>query len=137
LGKELPVTEFDRICQVTPGGLALHWQRLAQLLTPVYEALGKAARLSAVLNVDESGWRILGRTAWLWCFTSVSIVYFVLTPSRAGPVIRKVLGAHFRGILVADFFGAYNRIRALAKQRCVVHLLREIKAVSLCNQSVE
>ena len=123
--------------QVTPGGLALHWQRLAQLLTPVYEALGKAARLSAVLNVDESGWRILGRTAWLWCFTSVSIVYFVLTPSRAGPVIRKVLGAHFRGILVADFFGAYNRIRALAKQRCVVHLLREIKAVSLCNQSVE
>lgn len=123
--------------QVTPGGLALHWQRLAQLLTPVYEGLGKAARLSAVLNIDESGWRILGRTAWLWCFTSASIVYFVLTPSRASPVIRKVLGAHFRGILVADFFGAYNRIRALAKQRCVVHLLRELKAVSLRNQSVE
>lgn len=123
--------------QVTPGGLALHWQRLAQLLTPVYEGLGKAARRSAVLNIDESGWRILGRTAWLWCFTSASIVYFVLTPSRASPVIRKVLGAHFRGILVADFFGAYNRIRALAKQRCVVHLLRELKTVSLRNKAIE
>jgi transposase len=123
--------------QVTPGGLTQHWQRLAQLLTPVYEGLAKAARLSAVLNVDESGWRIRGRTAWLWCFTSASIVYFVLTPSRASPVIRKVLGTYFRGILVADFFGAYNRIRALAKQRCIVHLLRELKTVSLRNRSPE
>ncbi len=86
-------TWLRTFCQfhVTPGGLALHWQRLAQLLNPVYEALGKAARLSAVLNVDESGWRILGRTAWLWCFTSPAIVYFVLTPSRASPVIRSAL----------------------------------------------
>jgi transposase len=123
--------------QVTPGGLVLNWQRLAELLTPVYDELGKAARLSAVLNVDESGWRIAGRTAWIWCFTSKTLAYYVLTPSRAGPVVKKVLGSFFKGILVTDFFGAYNRIKAFAKQKCVVHLLREIKQVSLRNRSKE
>lgn len=123
--------------QVTPGGLVLHWQRLAELLTPVYNELAKAARLSAVLNADESGWRIAGRTAWIWCFTSMTLAYYVLTPSRAGPVVKKVLGSFFKGILVTDFFGAYNRIKAFAKQRCVVHLLREVKQVSLRNRSKE
>jgi len=123
--------------QVTPGGLVLNWQRLAELLKPVYDDLSKAARLSAVLNVDESGWRILGRTAWLWCFTNRKLAYYVLTPSRAGPVVKKVLGSLFKGILITDFFGAYNRIKAFAKQKCVVHLLREIKQVSLRNGSRE
>jgi transposase len=123
--------------QVTPGGLVLNWQRLAELLTPVYDELGECARLSAVLNVDESGWRIGGRTAWIWCFTSKTVAYYVLTPSRAGPVVKKVLGAFFKGILVTDFFGAYNRIKAFAKQKCFVHLLREIKQVSLRNRAKE
>jgi transposase len=121
--------------QVTPGGLVLNWQRLAELLNPVYEDLAKAAKQSAVLNIDESGWRIGGRTAWIWCFTSKTLAYYVLTPSRAGPVVKKVLGSLFKGILVTDFFGAYNRIKAFAKQKCIVHLLREIKQVSLRNQS--
>jgi transposase len=123
--------------QVTPGGLVLNWQRLAELLTPIYDELAKAARLSAVLNADESGWRIGGRTAWIWCFTSKTLAYYVLTPSRAGPVVKKVLGSFFKGILVTDFFGAYNRIKAFAKQKCVVHLLREVKQVSLRNNSKE
>jgi hypothetical protein len=126
-------------CQfkVTPGGLVLQWQRLAAVLKPVYDDLAEAAKLSAVLNVDESGWRILGRTAWLWCFTSARLAYYVLTPSRAGPVVKQVLGEIFKGILITDFFAAYDRIQAFAKQKCVVHLLREIKQVSLRNLSAE
>ena len=123
--------------QVTPGGLVLQWQRLAAILKPVYDDLAEGAKLSAVLNVDESGWRILGRTAWLWCFTTARLAYYVLTPSRAGPVVKQVLGEVFQGILITDFFGAYGRIVAFAKQKCVVHLLREVKEVSLRNRSAE
>ena len=126
-------------CQfpVTPGGLALQWQRLAAILKPVYDDLATEAKLSAVLNIDESGWRILGRTAWLWCFTNARLAYYVLTSSRAGPVVKEVLGEGFKGIMITDFFAAYDRIQAFAKQRCVVHLLREIKQVSLRNGSSE
>jgi transposase len=132
-------TWLRTFCQfpVTPGGLVLQWQRLAEILKPVYDGLAIEARLSAVLNIDESGWRILGRTAWLWCFTSAKLAYYVLTPSRAGPVVKQVLGDGFKGILIADFFAAYDRIQAFAKQRCIVHLLREIKQVSLRNRSSE
>jgi transposase len=132
-------TWLRTFCQfpVTPGGLVLQWQRLAEILKPVYDGLATEARLSAVLNIDESGWRILGRTAWLWCFTSAKLAYYVLTPSRAAPVIKQVLGDGFKGILIADFFAAYDRIQAFAKQRCIVHLLREIKQVSLRNRSSE
>ena len=123
--------------QVTPGGLVQLWQRLATIVKPLYDDLAEEAKLSAVLNVDESGWRILGRTAWLWCFTSTRLAYYVLTPSRAGPVVKQVLGDVFKGILITDFFGAYDRIQAFAKQKCIVHLLREIKQVSLRNRSAE
>ncbi len=50
---------------------------------------------------------------------------------------KQVLGDVFHGILITDFFGAYDRIQAFAKQKCVVHLLREIKQVSLRNRSAE
>jgi hypothetical protein len=132
-------TWLRTFCQftVTPGGLVLQWQSLAAVLRPVYDDLAEAAKLSAILNIDESGWRILGRTAWLWCFTSARLAYYVLTPSRAGPVVKQVLGDIFKGILITDFFGAYDRIQAFAKQKCIVHLLREIKQVSLRNHSPE
>jgi transposase len=123
--------------QVTPGGLVQLWQRLATILKPLYDKLAEEAKLSAVLNIDESGWRILGRTAWLWCFTSARLAYYVLSPSRAGPVVKQVLSDGFKGILITDFFGAYDRIHAFAKQKCMVHLLREIKQVSLRNCSAE
>jgi len=32
--------------------------------------------------------------------------------------VKKVFGAIFKGILICDFLGAYNKISALAKQRC-------------------
>ena len=37
----------------------------------------------------------------------------------------RVLGASFAGTLVSDFYAAYNGL-ACAKQRCLVHLLREL-----------
>ena len=46
-------------------------------------------------------------------------------------MVLKVLGKYFAGILITDFLGSYNQIRALAKQKCLVHLLREIIRVNL------
>lgn len=122
---------------VTPGGLALAWQRLAHILLPWYESLGMLARTSALLYVDETGWRVLGKAYWLWCFTNDQIVYYVISPSRASPVLREVLGKVFKGILVCDFFGAYNKIDAFLKQRCLLHLLRDMIRTSVFHRTPE
>jgi transposase len=49
-------------------------------------------------------------------------------PSRGGKVIQSILGEDYDGILSSDFYGGYNRsIRAKAKQKCLVHLDRDLK----------
>src|SRR3972149_3681748 len=119
----------------TPGGLALAWQRLARILLPWYESLGMLARTSSLLHVDETGWRVLGKAYWLWCFTNERIAYYLTSPSRASPVLKQVLGEFFKGILICDFFGAYNKITAFLKQRCLLHLLRDMIRTSVFHRT--
>jgi hypothetical protein len=52
-------------------------------------------------------------------------------------VIKDVLGTIFKGILICDFWGAYNKISALAKQRCFYHLFTELAKVDKTNSSAE
>ena len=117
--------------QISAGGLFGTWRNLAHLLEPLYAQIGRGAKWSAVLHADETGWRVNGRTHWLWCFTSKNLAYFVIDRCRGSTVALKVLGKYFAGVLVTDFLGAYGLICAFAKQKCLVHLLREIIRVNL------
>lgn len=123
--------------QISTGGLFGAWHHLALVLTPLYEQIGRGAQASAVLHADETSWRVNGRTHWLWCFTSKDLAYFVIDRCRGSTVALKVLGKYFTGVLVTDFLAAYGLIRALAKQKCLVHLLREIIRVNLFDSSPE
>lgn len=120
---------------LTPGGLTQTWNRLASLLEPRYDAIGEKISKSAVLNADETGWRLNGITHWLWCFTTQKMCYYLITKSRGSPVVKDVLGTIFKGILICDFWGAYNKITALAKQRCFYHLFTELHKVDKHNSS--
>lgn len=122
---------------VSAGGLTAAWARLAVWLKPLYDALADEAKGSPVLHADETGWRVVGKTWWLWCFTSPTLVYYTIARSRGSPVVRRVLGKMFAGALVCDFFGAYNLIHAAAKQRCLAHLFRELEKVMKRNKSQE
>ncbi len=120
---------------VSAGGLTQAWKNLASLLKPLYDEIGHRASRSAVLCADETGWRLNGVTHWLWCFVTSTLCYYVITRSRASPVVREVLGRIFKGILICDFWGAYNKISALAKQRCFYHLFTELVKVDQHNPS--
>lgn len=137
---------FDKIIQllnlsghfkISTGGLFGSWHHLARILTPLYEQVGRSAKLSGVLHADETGWRVNGRTHWLWCFTNRDLAYFVIERCRGSTVVLNVLGKYFAGVLVTDFLGAYGLIRAFAKQKCLVHLLREIIRVNLFDNAPE
>ena len=121
--------------KISAGGLTHAWHALARNLYQDYEAVAAAARNSAVLHADETGWRLNGITHWLWCFTTRTMCYYVITKSRGSPVIKQVLGLLFQGILVCDFWGAYNKIGTLATQRCFYHLFTELVKVDKHNRS--
>ena len=121
--------------KITAGGLCHAWRNLAAVLQPAYDQIGGCARASAVLHGDETGWRVNGKTHWLWCFTNTDLAYFVIDRCRGSPVVLKILGELFSGVLITDFFGAYNRIAALAKQKCLAHLLRELAKVDVLDST--
>lgn len=121
--------------QVSAGGLTQAWKALATVLEPQYNDIGQKVSASAVLHADETGWRLNGKTHWLWCFTTKTLCYYLITRNRGSPVIKKFLGILFNGILICDFWGAYNKINALAKQRCFYHLFTELVKVDTHNRS--
>jgi len=122
---------------ISPGGLTQAWGNLAILLEPVYTEIGQKVSHSGVLHADETGWRLNGVTHWLWAFATKSLCYYLITKSRGSPVVKDVLGTIFKGILICDFWGAYNKIAALAKQRCFYHLFTELVKVDKRNTFAE
>jgi hypothetical protein len=110
---------------VSRAGLLGHLRWGGTLFAPVVEQLLELLRASPVVQGDETGWRINGQTAWAWCFRDARLAIFLIDHHRSGDVLVRVLGASFAGTLVSDFYAAYNGLDC-AKQRCLVHLLREL-----------
>jgi len=124
----LSVFNFHLQFQMSQGGLVQIWHRLADLLPAWYEEITEDIQKSGVLHGDETGWRVNGKTHWLWCFTSKTATIFTIERSRAGPVVLEFIKDCFDGVFVSDFWYAYN-VLTCAKQKCLVHLLRELERV--------
>jgi transposase len=94
--------------ELTTGGLIQLWHHLAGVLMQWYEEIAESATSSAVLHADETGWRVNGKTHWMWCVTNADVTYYVIDRSRASPVVKRFFKKAFQGVLVSDFYGAYN-----------------------------
>src|SRR5438128_3662939 len=91
----------------------------------VVEEFKQQTRGSPVVNGDETGWREDGRNGYVWSFSTDRLRYFLYRKSRASALVKEVLGDEFEGVVVSDFYGAYN-VHLGLHQRCWVHLLRDI-----------
>lgn len=108
LSQILDVFNFHLRFQLTQGGLVNTWHRLRELLLAWYLDIERAAKESAVLHADETGWRVSGKTYWLWCFCSADTTYYHIDPGRGRTAVKKFFKKAYAGVLVTDFWGAYN-----------------------------
>jgi transposase len=113
---------------LTDGGLTQMWHRLARVLGPWYEQIHRHCLDAGVLHADETGWRVEGRTWWLWCFASTDATYYLFDESRGHPALEEFFVEEFGGVLVSDFWAAYDAV-GRTKQKCWPHLLRDLKEV--------
>ncbi|HEX5871126.1 MAG TPA: IS66 family transposase [Longimicrobium sp.] len=113
-----------RLCA---GAVARQARTLARWLAGECEAIGLRLRRSPSVHADETGWRTRGRNTWVWCVCAARHTLYHVDPSRAGHVARGLLGGNFGGTVACDFYGAYDAAGFERKQRCLAHLLRELK----------
>jgi transposase len=127
LSQIVEVFNFHLQLKISEGGLVDMWQRLQVILFAWYEEIQRQALHSAVLHADETGWRVNGKTHWLWCFCTRDLTYYLIDRSRGSPALLKFFIEECPGILVSDFWGAYNAVCCAGRQMCLVHLLRELE----------
>ena len=133
----LDILGYHLHTRLSAGGLVAMWRRLAGILEPWYEQIAREASKSAVLHADETGWRVNGLTYWLWCFANPDLCYYMIDRSRGSPALEKFFVEAFDGVLVTDFWPAYNAVVADERQCCLAHLLRELEKVDQHNDSAE
>jgi hypothetical protein len=115
---------------ITGGALVKSWQRLAGLFQGEYEEIRKSVvDRASVRYCDETSWRIAGRTHWLWCFCTKLAVYYAIDQSRSSQVVKEILGEWLDGVVVRDFYAAYNICIPDETQYCLAHVLREFKTI--------
>jgi transposase len=121
---------------ITEGALAQSLQRLSTWLKVEETAIIKGLRAANVVHMDETGWRIDGTNHWLWNLVNQRLAYYQIDRSRSGNVAEGMLGKNFQGTLITDFYSAYRKIKA-KKQKCIVHLLREMDRCRVSDRSEE
>jgi hypothetical protein len=95
----------------------------------LYATLQKRLQSSTYAYMDETGWKVNGALHQLWSASTHFLSFLSIKPSRGATAAREILGEKFKGILVSDFLAVYDRLSAPLKQRCLVHLLRELKKI--------
>ncbi len=96
---------------------------------PIYNNLLSSLKESSFIHADETGWPLDGKNHWLWKFSNKKICISHIDKSRGQNVVDKMIGNNYKGVLISDFLSAYNKIKAKAKQRCLVHILRDLEKV--------
>ncbi|MHB1417053.1 MAG: IS66 family transposase [Chloroflexota bacterium] len=86
--------------------------RTARQAKPEVEAIKQAVRESPAVCADETGWRQNGHNGYVWTFSTPTRRLF-LRRGRNKEVVDEVLGDGFGGVVVSDFYAAYDHYPGL------------------------
>ena len=84
-----------------------------------------------LIHADETRANIKGHLAYVWVLTNHKEVVYILAESREGEFVQELLRG-FHGVLVSDFYAAYDAIRC-PQQKCLIHLMRDLNDEILNN----
>ena len=111
---------------ISTAGISRMMIRLGTLLAPVHEEIRQDLKAGSMIFADETGWRVQGVLWWLWIFANPRTAYYWPDRQRGSPVVEKILGTLFSGVLITDAWCAYQQI-ICTKQTCMAHIFRKIR----------
>ena len=110
-----------RLASGTAGDLKI---KAAKVYAATYESLLRKLQGGVLLHADETKISVGGSEGFVWVFANLNEVAYVFAESRESDWVQIFL-KDFRGVLVSDFYAGYDAIEC-PKQRCLIHLLRDL-----------
>ena len=95
----------------------------------VYYAFLDAIGQSSFAHVDETGLPMDGKNWWLWVIVATEVVLYLPSESRGSETVKDIFH-EYKGILLSDFWSAYNKLD-VEQQKCLQHLVRELRKINL------
>jgi transposase len=127
-GIKLYFKTFYRL-DLSEGEIVEILHKAAYLSQPKYDQILKSVKASPFICGDETGFREDGQNGYLWNFTTKDNQLVFYRKSRGSKVVREIVGEDgqdYEGVVVSDFYSAYNE-HAGFHQRCWAHLLKDIR----------
>src|SRR5450830_68877 len=109
--------------KLAAGTIATISQNCARRLHDFVETLRDLVARAPVKHMDETGFRIGGKTQWLHV-ASTGLLTFYRVCARRGSLLANVVG-----IVVHDHWKPYYTMRGVLHALCNAHHLRELKAL--------
>jgi predicted RecB family nuclease len=97
--------------------------RFAQFYDRTYRRILEKLISGPLLHVDETKVNLMKGNCYVWVFTNMEEVAFILRPDRNAAFLHELLRG-FHGVLVSDFFSGYDSLKC-PQQKCLVHLMRD------------
>jgi predicted RecB family nuclease len=97
---------------------------MARYYRPGYRQLLGKILSGPVLHIDETEVKLKTGKGYVWVLASLEEVVFLYRPTREGDFLKQLL-KDFKGVLVSDFYAAYDAIDC-PQQKCLIHLLRDM-----------
>lgn len=109
---------------VSAGAICQAAQRTGTDLVPVYAEIVRRVNDAGMAVADETGWRVGGRSAWLWVATTEEATAYNVANGRGFEEATDILHEDFDGVVVRDGWAPYRRYTNTAHQTCLAHLIR-------------
>jgi transposase len=103
--------------------------RLAGIVQPLSEKIGRRVRDAPMLSPDETGWRVGGESAWLHVAATLEDSYYMITRGRGTREAIALIGIDYSGKIVRDGHPSYRVFSKAKSQTCLAHLLRRIEGL--------
>jgi transposase len=113
--------------RLSRGGVAHTLLRAACRSAPFYCMLRDAVGEGGWVVLDETGWRVGGRSAWLHGLVGRDATVYVIAPTRSGAVAQNIIGSDYAGVMIHDGWSPYDGFLSAGHQQCLAHLLRRCR----------
>ncbi|MGO9483449.1 MAG: IS66 family transposase [Rhodomicrobium sp.] len=106
-----------------PASIVAWGTKKAEELRAFVERIAAQTAAAAVRHLDETGFRIGGKTQWLHCASTALLTHYRVSEKRGD------IPAFEGGVIVHDHFKPYYTLPNVEHALCNAHHLRELKAL--------